>query len=111
MKTKYMIALGLIGMGATLATPAQAGLSIGISIGVPWPAPVVVVRPPPLVACAPPVVVAPPPVRVYAPPGPVCAPPVMVMPRPIVPVYRPVVWGPPGHVRWHYHGPGHHWHH
>jgi hypothetical protein len=115
MKTKYMFALGLVGIGTMLATPAQAGFSIGFSLGIPflsppvvaYPAPVAV-APPPVATCAPPVYYAPAPVQYYA-------PPVVVVPPPCYPAYGTVVWGYPGHGygRGHSHGHGysHGWHH
>lgn len=83
MKTIKMMSLAAIGMAALCVTPAQAGVSFQVSIGLPvWlPAPVVVEPPP----CPPPVVV--------LQPGP--APVVVVEP----PVCRPVIWLPPGHSK------------
>jgi len=76
MKTNLLVSLAVVGIGTLMATPAQAGISIGISFGIPCP-PAVVVAPPPVVRCPPPrivypprrVVVAPPPVVIVAPPG------------------------------------------
>ena len=98
MKTKYVIALGLVGIGTTLATPAHAGLSIGISIGIPCPLPPVMVAPAlPQVIYAPvPAPCRPPPV-VVQPALPVFRPPAVIIPPP--PIGRPVAWMPPGHAK------------
>jgi hypothetical protein len=93
MKTKHLLGIAVLGIAAASVTPAQAGLSFHISIGVPFPPPVIQVPapcPPPVpVVCLPAsrVVCAPPPVVVYQPP--VCAP-------------RPV-FVPPGHAKRHGH--------
>ena len=59
MKTKLILLAAVIGAATTLS--AHAGIRFGLSIGLPIPAPVVVVAPPVVVAapvCAAPVVVA-----------------------------------------------------
>ena len=76
MKTKTLVTLSVIALGALFATPAHAGWGVSVSIGVPvYAAPVYA----PPVAYYPPVVYCPP-VRYCPPPRPVCAPPVVYVP-------------------------------
>lgn len=69
MKTNTLLTLSLITLGSLFATSAQAGWSVGVSIGAPayYPAPPVVYYPPPVVYCPPPAVVCYPPRPVYVP--------------------------------------------
>jgi hypothetical protein len=95
MKTKYLLGLAVLGLAAAgSVTPARAGLSFHISIGVPLPPPPVIQLPVPA-PCPPPRVVCAPPPVVFYPPRPVCVP---------APVFVP-----PGHAKRHYGHPVHGW--
>ena len=76
MKTKSLLTLSVLAVGALFATSAQAGWSVGVTIGGP------AYYPPPRV--------------VYCPPRPVCPPPVVYYPPPRA-VCPPVVYAPPRH--------------
>jgi hypothetical protein len=94
MKTKYLLGIAVLGLAAASVTPARAGVSFHISLGVPLPPPPVFHMPVPA-PCSPRVIVAPPPV--------VCAPPPVVVYHP-QPVCAPApVFVPPGHAKRHGH--------
>jgi len=78
MKTKHLFGLVAVVAVMGFAASAQAGWSVGVSIGVP------VQYSPPVVYCPPPVTYCPPPVAYYPPPVAYCPPPVRYYTPPVV---------------------------
>jgi hypothetical protein len=78
MKTKHLFGLVAVVTVTGFAASAQAGWSVGVSIGVP------VQYSPPVVYCPPPVTYCPPPVVYYPPPVAYCPPPVRYYAPPVV---------------------------
>jgi hypothetical protein len=103
MKTKVLLGVAAIGIVTAFTTPARAGVSFDIRIGLPLPplSSIIIEAPrPPRVVIAPPPVCAPP-VVVVRPPVPVCAPPPVVVYAP--PMVHHPRFIPPGHAKRYHH--------
>ena len=105
MKTKSLLGVAVVAIGATFATTAHAGVSFHVSLGLPFPFPC---PPPPVVVYQPAPSYCPPPQTVVYQAPPPCPPPVVVHYE--RPVCAPVVYGVPAYPQYYQYRHGG-WHH